>query len=221
MATTRGTVAAPLIDALHLPDLTDAEASTIRAGAHHEGFRYAAADLAGRDLSDTVISECAFDGLEAHETELRGARILDTRIVRLNAPVLRAARSTWRDVHVEGSRLGAAELYESDLRSVAVTGSKLTFLNLRAATLRDVRFTDCVIDELDLTGARAERVALDGCTVGTLLADHARLRHVDLRGADLRIIGGNDSLRGAVLSSGQALDLAGTFAEHLGITVTD
>ncbi|GGC81050.1 hypothetical protein GCM10011512_04770 [Tersicoccus solisilvae] len=221
MATGRPQVAAPRIGELRLPDLTDADPTTIRAGAHHEGNRYPDADLGGRDLSDVVFSECAFDGLEAHETELRGARILETRITRLNAPVLRAPRSTWRDVHVEGSRLGAAELDEAELRSVVVTGSKLTFLNLRAATLLDVRFTDCTIDELDLTGARAERVALDGCTVGTLVVDQARLRHVDLRGADLRILSGIDFLRGAVLSSGQALDLAGAFAGHLGITVTD
>ncbi|WP_198928450.1 pentapeptide repeat-containing protein [Tersicoccus sp. Bi-70] len=221
MAPGRRKLTAPLIEDLHLPDLTDADPVTIRAGGHHEAQRYTDADLSERELADTVFTECAFDGVTAGDADLRGARFLETSVARLTAPVLRASRSTWRDARLAGSRLGAVELDGADLRSVAITGSKLTYVNLRTASLRDVAFTDCVIDELDLTQAEADRVALDGCTVGTLLIDHARLRHVDLRGAELRTISGVDALRGAVLSSAQAADLAEAFAAHLGITVSD
>lgn len=94
-------------------------------------------------------------------------------------------------------------------------------MNLRASKLLDVQFDRCVIDELDLGEAHVERLAFRDCTLRALRFDHAQLRHVDLRGLDLESISGVDSLRGAVVSSTQAVDLARIFADHLGITVVD
>jgi hypothetical protein len=44
---------------------------------------------------------------------------------------------------------------------------------------------------------------------------------VDLRGAELGISGGYESLRGATIDSVQLVALAPLLARHLGITVTD
>ncbi|WP_228760032.1 pentapeptide repeat-containing protein [Pseudactinotalea sp. HY158] len=218
----RPKVAAPIIDGLHLVDLADAIGEELVAGGHYEARRYTGADLAGRDLTGVVVSECEFLDLAANEVQLRGARFAETRLVRVNAPMFQAARSTWRDAWIEGSRFGAVELFDADLQSVRVSDSKLSFVNLRSATLRDVHFAHCVIDELDLAQARAERIAFEGCTVGRIRFDHAQLRHVDLRGLGLggiSGISGIESMDGAVISSRQAAELTGLFAEHLGITV--
>ena len=151
-------IAAPLIHEPALGDLTDAAPETIEPGAVHEARRYTDADLAHRELSGTEFSVCEFLGADVDDAQLLGARFTETRIERLSATNLRAARTTWRDTVLEASRIGAAELYDADLHSVRVTGTRIGFANVRGARLRDVVFDDCVIDELDLSQA----VALSG-----------------------------------------------------------
>lgn len=222
MASRRADLEAPRIDELHLSDLVDADPASIVAGDHHEGFRYEGAGLAGRDVTGADFSECELVGVDLHETGLRAARFVETRIERLDTPVLSAARSTWRDVHLVSSRIGAAELYDADLQSMRLSDCKLSYVNLRAATVRDVELSHCTIDELDLAEVRAERVAFHDCSVRELHLDRAQLRHVDLRGLEISgAVSGVDAMRGAVISAEQAVTLSATFTQHLGITVWD
>jgi uncharacterized protein YjbI with pentapeptide repeats len=160
-----------------------------------------------------------FDDVQLHATGLRGVTLSETTLTRVNAPVFAAPRAHLRNVSVEGSRLGSAEMYESALNSVRITGSKLGFVNLSGATLQDVLFEDCTIDELDLGGAKLLRVAFVGCTINTLHLAFSKLTHVDLRGAEFRRIDGLSALRGATLSSFQVAGLAESFAAELGIVV--
>lgn len=156
-----------------------------------------------------------------HATELRGASFLDTRIARLNAPVLSAARSRWRDVELDASRVGSAELFESQLTSVHISNSKLGFVNLRGAKLDDVLFTNCTIDELDLGGASVSRVAFVDSQLRNLDVTRATLNSVDLRTLELRSITGLEGLRGATINSYQVAELAAVMAQNLGIRIED
>src|SRR3954451_7187056 len=173
-----------------------------------EARRFTDIELYDGDLGGSTLSECDLDGLRASELKLAGARILESRIRRLDAPVLRGARSTWRDVVLEGGRIGSAELYDSGFTAVRITGCKLGFVNLRGATLTDVVFEDCRIDELDLGGAKVRRAAFPGSSIGTLALQRAELTDTDLRGADLREITGVEGLRGATIDSAQLMLLA-------------
>jgi uncharacterized protein YjbI with pentapeptide repeats len=159
--------------------------------------------------------------VRASELRIGGARILETRLRRLDAPVVRGARSTWRDVIVDGGRIGSAELYDSGFTAVRISGCKLGFVNLRGATLTDVVFEDCRIDELDLGGARVRRAAFPGCTIGTLALQRAELADTDLRGAELREITGFEGLRGATIDSDQLTLLAPLLARSAGLRVED
>ncbi len=210
---------APVIGDLHLDDLAEGFPGDLSPRDRAEGLRFADLDLDGLDLTGATLAECELAGCSLHETNLTLSRMLESRLVRANAPVLKAARSTWHDVRIEASRLGAVELYESEIDTVEISGSKLSFVNLRRARLKDVLLSDCVIDELDLSQATAERVAFVDCQVDTLLLQGARLTHVDLRGAELHTIGGLESARGAIVSAEQLLDLAPVMAAHLGIAV--
>ena len=125
--------------------------------------------------------QCELLDVTAHTTVLQHARLLETRIARLNAPVLDATRSTWRDVELVGSRIGALDVYDAEIRSTRITGTKFDWINLRSSTLEDVLFEDCTIDELDLGAVTASRVAFVNCRAGSVALPHARLEDVDLR----------------------------------------
>jgi uncharacterized protein YjbI with pentapeptide repeats len=211
----------PTIHPLRLDDLADGDPARLTAHAMYEATRFADADVSGADLSGVTFTECALVGLNAHETRFKAARFIETRIERMTAPAFDAARAAFRDAEIDQSRMGSMELYDSEIQSLAVSRSKLGFVNLRSARIKDARFTDCTIDELDLGDAELNRVAFVDCAVGTLQVGSARLRNVDVRGLDVATIGGVDGLRGATISSTQAVLMATVLAEHLGIAVDD
>ncbi|MCX7521406.1 pentapeptide repeat-containing protein [Microbacterium sp. STN6] len=219
----RTTTLAPRIDPVRLSGLVDDDGAELGHSAfQEEGKRFSGLDLTGRDLSDATFSECEFIDVSLHQADLQRASVIETTMERVNAPVLSAARSRFRDVVVSGSRIGSGELYDASWQSVRVENCKLGFLNLRGARLLDVLFVDCVIDELDLGGAKAKRVAFAGTSVASLDVTQAELKNVDLRDAQLHAIRGiMPGLRGATMSSVQVAQLADTFAAHLGIVVDE
>lgn len=209
----------PVLSRLILPGLEQATAGDLAAHEHHEGLSLEGIDLTGCDLSGATFTECELVGVTAHTTVLQHARLVETRIERLNAPVLDATRSTWRDVELSGSRIGALDIYDAGVRSTRISGSKFDWINLRSSILEDVLFEDCTIEELDLSGATATRVAFVNCRVGSLALAHATLKDVDLRGLEIGAIGNLEGMAGATLDAQQVTTLAPVFASHLGIRV--
>ena len=209
----------PRIDALDLRDLVPGDDLDLIPQGRAEGLRFSGIDLGGRDLAGIELSECALDDVHAHGTGWRGAVFSEVAFTRLDAPVFSAPRARFRDVTIDGSRVGSAELYDASLGSVRLSGSKLGFVNARSAQLVDVLFEGCTIDELDLSGASLTRVAFVDTTVRSLILAGSKLGNVDLRGVEFAQIDGFDSLRGATMSDYQVGALAAAFARHLGIAV--
>ncbi|MGH1561422.1 pentapeptide repeat-containing protein [Mumia sp. DW29H23] len=201
MGSRRTKTRAPQLDALAVDDLVEGTVDDLRPSADLEG-------LVLRDLTADAV-------------DLSGGRLRESVLERVNVAVLRGPRATLRDVHVDGGRIGSADVYDSTWESVRVSGCKLSFVNLRGAHLRDVVFADCVIDELDLVQATALRVSFVGCTIARLDVQHTTSTDLDLRGAELREIVGVTSLRGVTISPLQLTLLAPLLADSLGIRVED
>jgi uncharacterized protein YjbI with pentapeptide repeats len=211
----------PVIRKWSLPHLVDADGSALEIDDERDGERFTDLDLTGQDLMGITFSECVLDSVTLTNADLRSARFVETQLVRINAPVLRAPLSTWRDVVIEHSRIGSGELFESTWRSIAIHNCKIGYLNLRAAELVDVQFVDCQIDELDLGASRATRVSFVGTSIKSLDVARAALVDLDLRGSEFSAIRGVENLRGATVSEVQLAELAPLLAEHLGLAVED
>lgn len=189
-----------------------------------------APDIAVSDLEDGTLTEL-FDGadldrlrlrdLSGDEASLRGASIRETLLDQPALTTLRAGRGHWKDVRVHAGRIGVLEVYDSEWRSVELEGSRLAYVNLRGADVADLALRECHVDELDLGEASLRRVSLAGSRIGRLGLRGARLESFDLRGATVEAIDGVESLRGAVLSPMQLMDLAPLLADALGIVVED
>lgn len=177
-------------------------------------------DVTGSDFRGASLVECVWEDARLTEGDLSGLTVAESRLSRLNIPHLQAPRSGWRDVLLEHSRIGVAELYDSVLSGVKLASGKFDLINLRGAELRDVLIEDCTLAELDLTQGSAQRVALRGTRVETLVLTGLRAQHLDLTGAEIGRIVGLEGLRGAVVSSQQLLELAPALAEHLGLEVS-
>ena len=212
--------AAPQIDRLQLGRLTDGDPADLRGNAHLEALRFTAVAVPGLSLAGAELVAVQVAGLSADELDLKGARLSEVELDRVDVPVVRAARSRWRDVTVAG-RIGSLEAYEAELRSVHFVGCKLSFVNLRGAELLDVAFTDCVIEELELGQSKVRRVALAGTRGANLDVQHAELQDFDLRGAQFESIAGLRHLRGTTISSHQLVLVAPLLAAELGIKIED
>ncbi|MGN6741990.1 MAG: pentapeptide repeat-containing protein [Amnibacterium sp.] len=208
----------PRIDEVVLGPLADGVLGDLEAGAALDGLRFEGVELAG-DLERLVLEGCALEQCAAEGARLDRARLLDCVVTRLTAPTLRAALATLRDVRIEASRIGAAELFDGEWQRVVVEASRVDYLNLSGCRLEDVRLTDCTIGDLDLRGCTVQRMALSGCRIGTLSLAEARLTALDLRGAELEALDGAASLAGAMLAEEQLPRFAPLLAEALGIVV--
>jgi uncharacterized protein YjbI with pentapeptide repeats len=200
----------PRISDPRLDGMADGDPSDLDAHATFERLRFADADLSDADLVDIGFEECALERIRLHEADLTAASLVDVLASRLDAPVLKAPRIRMRDVRLEGSRVGSAELYDASL-SVNLRGSKIT----------DLLITDCAIEELDLRGTSGMRVAFARTTIGTLDLADSSLTHLDLRGAEILDLDTPDGLRGAVLDSTQLMALGPVFARHFRVRVED
>lgn len=211
----------PVLAPLVLPELEDGDPQALQWEGRCELMRFDGVDVSGRDLSGIEFTECELVRLSAHETRLRGARLLETRIERMVSPALNAPGCTLRGVELVGSRLGAVELHDAEVRQLLVEDSRIDWLNLRAGRMHDVVFRNCRFGELDLAGLAAERVAFEGCTADSVQFRDAILRHVDLRGLDMAAVSGLEGMKGAVISPEQSMRLTPIFAEHFGLLVTE
>lgn len=182
-------------------DLDSLDADQLAAHESYDAHAVTGGDISQRDVTGAVFTECSLSGLIAHGTSLRSAQLVETRIDRMNAPVLTAIRSTLRDVEIAGSCFGALDIYDAEIRSTRFVGCTFDWINLRSSQLEDVIFEDCTMNELDLGSASARRVTFTNCRAGSIALPHARLQDVDLRGLTVESITDLAGLRGATLDS--------------------
>jgi uncharacterized protein YjbI with pentapeptide repeats len=84
-----------------------------------------------------------------------------------------------------------------------------------------VTFENCVLRDAEFGSATLRQVSFGGSTLTGADFTKATCTKVDLRGAELGITGGYESLRGTTVDSVQLVALAPLLANHLGITVKD
>lgn len=173
-------------------------------------------DAAHSTISESVIAEASVDSLD-----LTGATLADVAISSLRVTELLARDGRWRNIAVDGGRIGTLDLSGAELDSVELRGVRIDYLSLRGATVRDVLIADCVIGTLDLPLATLSRVRFEDSRADEVDSDGLRAEHVDLRGLEALSYGRPDSLRGVTLSHRQVELAAADFARALGIDVQD
>jgi uncharacterized protein YjbI with pentapeptide repeats len=218
MARTNGRRATPERQ-ISLPDLTAFDGDLLETRRDYDATDFVDRDFADQDASDARFLECrllrcCIDGLS-----MRRARIVESLLADVHGASVDFTDSTWRDCRMSGGRLGALALAGATWASIRVRGSKLGFVNLAGARLEDVVFEECEIGGLDARAAQMRSVAFVDCTIDELNVAGATLLKVDLSGARLRSLVGVESLRGAIVSHEQLLDLAPLLAAELGIEV--
>jgi len=205
---------------LDLPVLTPLD-DDIKPSGDYEAVSIVERDLSFAAAAGGTFSACRIERCRLDDATFADARLTACLLAELGASSIDMAGTTWRDVILDGPRVGALTAVRAQWSSVRIRGGKIDFLVLAGARLDDVAFEDCAIGELDLGDARLRNVTFNGCRVGVLDVEAALLADVDLSGARLQTIRGVGSLRGATVSTGQLVAMGPLLAAHLGIRVED
>ena len=204
---------------ISLPHLADFDADYLEIGRDYDAIAFADRDFTGQDASDARFLECRLERCCLEGLSMRRARLVDCLLADVHGASVDFTDSTWRDSQMTGGRLGAMTLPGATWTGIRVRGVKLGFVNLAGARLQDVVFDECEIGGLDARAAQLRSVAFIDCTVQELNVTEATLSKADLSGARLLALLGVESLRGAIVSHEQLLDLAPLLAAQLGVEV--
>jgi len=192
------------------------------AGGDHTEVWFADAEFADADAGGSRVSESALTGVAFTNGRWLRSRFSEVWLDRTRWVGTNLSETNWLDATVLRSLFAGVEGYGATLRRVTFQECKFSTLNLRGATLKDVVFDRCELSEVDFGQAELAGVRFPGSALRRARFDAATLREVDLRGAtDLDLASGCESLRGAVVTSGQLLELAPALARALGILVND
>lgn len=204
---------------LALPHLADFDGEGLETDREYEATLFADRDFSGQDAGESRFLECRMERCCLDGLTMRRAGLVDTLLLDSYGASLDAANSNWRGCHIRGGRLGAMTLAGATWTGMRLRGIKLGFLSLAGARLDDVVFEECEIEGFDARSAQFNSVAFVNCTIAELNVAEATLSKVDLSGARLKILVGVESLRGAIVSHEQLLDLAPLLAAGLGLEV--
>jgi uncharacterized protein YjbI with pentapeptide repeats len=194
--------------------------SPLRRDCNYDLCRFEAADERATDAGSSSFTECAFENVQLDEMRLRRTRHTDVwwRGSRMLSTDL--AESEWLDATILSSALAGIEAFSAKLRRVVFQRCKLDAVNLRGAELREVVFEDCILRDVDFSGAKLTDVKFPGSALRGAKFDKSKLARVDFRDATVvEVVDGYQNLRGTIIDSGQAIELAAELAEALGISV--
>jgi uncharacterized protein YjbI with pentapeptide repeats len=214
---------------MKLPDLTDLPYAgalirhdgALDAEREYDTVLFEGAEFDSPHMPNAHFLECAFRQVSITDGRLSRASVRNTwmRDVRLTGTTF--AEGAWLDVTVIGSSVAGVQIFGAELRRVVFSGCKLDSVNFRAARLTGVTFHNCVLRDVDFAGATLTQCSFPGSGLTRVDLSKVTMDRTDLRDAELGLIIDADSLRGAIISSGQLAIVAPVLAASLGIVIDD
>ncbi len=189
--------------------------------AVYDGAHFDEVDFGEPDAGGSRFLECAFTKVSFREGRLRGARFTSAWLSDVRMVATSLAGTEWVDTVITRGAAAGVEAFGAHLRRVVFRGCKLDSVNFRDAELTDVTFDNCVLRDVDFSAAKLTRTAFPGSRLSGTDLTGVTMDKVDLRGAELGIVFDPGSMRGAIVTSAQLVEMAPLLAESMGIAVKD
>ena len=214
---------------MKLPDLADlpyAQALTAHDGdldaeREYDTVLFERAEFDSPHMPNAHFLECAFRQVSVADGVLPRASLRDVWLRDVRLTGTNFAESTWLDVTVIASSVAGVQIFGAELRRVVFSGCKLDSVNFRATKLTGVTFHNCMLRDVDFAGASLTQCSFPGSELTRVDFSKVTMDRTDLRDAELGLIIDADSLRGAIISSGQLVTVAPVLAVTLGIIIDD
>jgi uncharacterized protein YjbI with pentapeptide repeats len=190
-------------------------------GGIYELLAFADLDISDRVAAGAEIEACTFSNVNLSQVSLRRGLIRDVAFERCDLANLRALDSSFTRVALSACRMTGLSLIEDHLRDVTFAGCRIDLSSFRSSKLDDIVFTDCRMEQADFTEADLRGGRFEGCDLTGAQFTGAQMNGARLSRCELTGIGGVTSMRGAIVTSSDAVALAFILAGALGITIDD
>lgn len=210
------------------PDLPSVLATPLFApGPLRSEAQYAELHVVDWDVSDQSAEHVLLDALSLERatfarTVLKRPRVRDARLTASDLSNAAWSHADFCRVEILAGRLTGFKAVEAGFTDVRFVGCKAEMAQFRHATFRDAAFEDCVLREADFQGADLQGVRFRGSDLQGANFTGAKLAQADFRGVRLDQVSLRpEDLRGMIIDSAQALELAAFFAASLGVVVAE
>jgi uncharacterized protein YjbI with pentapeptide repeats len=176
---------------------------------------YALFELSGCNLADTKASQPVFEQMLFHRVVLGPSRHKKPRFVDCRLETSDLSRIEWegarfRRVEFIGCRMIGSHLMDSEMEDVTLKECNLERAIFLSAGFKAVRFIHCVLREASFEKADLSGVVFDDCDLTDADLRQSKLNRTDFRGSMLGGIQvGTQELKGAIVESAQAIQMAG------------
>ncbi len=190
-------------------------------GAVHTGLAVADLDLSGREASGAELDQCRYANVNLSQVRLNRVVVKDVEFSRCDLANLRARDSSIRRAVVSATRMTGFTWITGGIRDVIFDSCRIDLGYFSATKFASVVFTGCRLDQANFSDTDLSDVRFDRCDLSGAQFSGASVADTRFSGCDLTGLSGVTSLRGATITTGDAVSLAGIFAEALGIKIED
>jgi uncharacterized protein YjbI with pentapeptide repeats len=187
----------------------------------HAGLDIRELDLSGREAAGAELDQCRYSSVSFGEVRLRRATLKDVVFDKCDLANLRARECSIRRASFAASRMTGLTWITGTMQDVTFDGCRIDLGYFSATKISDVVFTGCRLDQANFGDAELSNVRFENCDLSGVQFSGARLADTRFSGCVLNGISGVTSLRGASMTSADALALAVTLAQALGISIDD
>jgi uncharacterized protein YjbI with pentapeptide repeats len=190
-------------------------------GAVHVGLAVDDLDLSGREASGAELDQCRYQNVNFAQVRLNRATVKDVEFSRCDLANVRARNSSIRRAIISATRMTGLSWITGGIRDVVFDSCRIDLGYFSATKFANVIFTGCRLDQANFGDTDLSDVRFDKCDLSGAQFSGASLADTRFSGCDLTGLSGVSSLRGATITTGDAVSLAGIFAEALGIRIED
>jgi uncharacterized protein YjbI with pentapeptide repeats len=167
------------------------------------------------------FGECQFSTVNLSSLQLPRLILKDCLLQNCGAAGLDCNSAYFEHTTFFNSRASGVQAYESKQKQVAYIDCKLDLANFGGSQLKNVRFENCLLQNADFTNVTFDKVEIIGCELEESNFSNAQIKSLDLRGSKLVGIIGTTSLKGALVTYDQLLELAPSLAQDIGLVIKD
>jgi uncharacterized protein YjbI with pentapeptide repeats len=190
-------------------------------GALHAGLAVDDVDLSGREVAGAELDQCRYRNVNFAQVRFNRITVKDVEFSRCDLANLRARDCSIRRAVVTASRMTGLSWITGGIRDVIFDSCRIDLGYFSATKFSAVIFTGCRLDQANFSDTDLADVRFDKCDLSGAQFSGANLADTRFSGCDLTGLSGVSSLRGATITTGDAVSLAGIFAEALGIRIED
>jgi len=178
-------------------------------------------DLSGREAAGAELDQCRYRNVTLAQVRLNRVMVKDAEFSHCDLANLRARDSSIRRAVVSGTRMTGFTWITGGIRDVIFESCRIDLGYFSATKFASVIFRNCRLDQANFGDTDLSDVQFTGCDLSGVQFSGANVADTRFSGCELSGLSGVTSLRGATISTSDAMSLTGIFAEALGIRIED